>query len=252
MNKPAFDPAITLEASFQKWEALFLSVGVELGSDTGHRLAHYLKELKLWNRRTNLVSFGGDEELVVAHLADSLMVLLEPSARDLASARAVDVGSGGGFPGVPIAVARPGWSVTLVESVGKKTDFLEILPDRLGQANLAVEPTRAEDLGRDDAHRGRYDLAFCRAVGRFTTGLELTLPLLKVGGSWLAHRGADAPEEAAAATAALRALGGEVASLFPYRLPHLDKQRCIVRVVKTASTPDTYPRRAGMPAKRPL
>jgi 16S rRNA (guanine527-N7)-methyltransferase len=246
------DPSLTLEACFQKWEGLFASAGVELGSETGRLMSHYLKELKLWNRRVSLVSFASDEELLLSHLADSLMAFQDPLVQAAVEARAVDIGTGGGFPGVPLRLARPGWSMALLESVNKKTLFLDALLERLPLKNCAVLRGRAEDLARDPAHRGAYDLAFCRAVGRFSTGLELALPLLRVGGAWIAHRGADAPAEIEASAEALKQLGGEVAASYAYRLPHLDRPRHIVRVRKTSETPDKFPRRAGMPAKRPL
>lgn len=246
------DPALTLEACFQKWEDLLASAGVELGSEAGRSMSHYLKELKLWNRRVSLVSFSSDEELLLSHLADSLMAFQDPAVQSAVEARAIDIGTGGGFPGVPLRLARPGWTMAFVESVKKKTLFLDVLLERLPLKNCVVLNARAEDLARDPAHRETYSLAFCRAVGRFSTGLELALPLLRVGGAWVAHRGADAPEEIAASAEALKELGGEVTASYAYRLPHLDRPRHIVRVQKTAPTPEKYPRRAGVPAKKPL
>jgi len=237
-----------LAALFEKERPRLEPLGVS--AEATSRLIAFLEKLKAWNAHTNLISFTDDEELFWSHAVDSLMVLSLAGAA--ASARAIDVGTGGGFPGMPIALARPDWRVTLLDSVGKKVDFLRAAASELGAANVDALSGRAEELARLPEHRASYDLAFCRAVGNFSVVLELTLPFLKTGGALLAHRGEDGPDEAGAAASALTLLGGAFRNNFSYRLPHRDKTRHILRVEKTAPTPDAYPRRAGMPAKRPL
>jgi 16S rRNA (guanine527-N7)-methyltransferase len=198
----------------------------------------------------NLVADDSDDALFL-HLLDSLQLLRDPAAAR-AEAKIVDVGTGGGFPGLAALAARPHWTGLLVDSVRKKAEAVgEIAARRLGP-RAGISWLRAETLGREAAHRETYDLAFCRAVGRFTTVAELTLPLLKTGGALLAHRGHEAPEETAAAGKALDLLGARVAGLTAYALPGLDKKRYIVRVEKIRPTPEAYPRREGVPAKKPL
>ncbi|MGQ0644950.1 MAG: 16S rRNA (guanine(527)-N(7))-methyltransferase RsmG [Elusimicrobiota bacterium] len=246
----ALDPALALEPAAAKWSALLEPLGAAPGSAVLGRLLAYLSELKAWNENVNLISYQCDEELLLGHLLDSLMVLEDPALP--AAARCVDVGSGGGLPGFPLRLARPGWAMTFVESIQKKAAFLQAAADKFSLDDCRVEAARAEDLAREPAHREAYDLAFFRAVGDFSMGLELTLPFLKIGGACLAHRGADGPQEADAAAEALKILGGEVVGRRSYRLPHRDKERWILRVEKRRPTPPEYPRRPGVPAKRPL
>jgi 16S rRNA (guanine527-N7)-methyltransferase len=213
-------------------------------------LRDILLDVRQASTRANLVGDASDEALF-SHLMDSLQALADPAARR-EDARIVDVGTGGGFPGLVLLAVRTGWRGTLVDSVKKKTDALGlILAGRLGGRGEALWG-RAETLARETGRRDSYDLAFCRAVGRLTTVMELTLPFLKPGGFLLAHRGHEAPDEAEASRSAAELLGGRMETPTPYRLPGLDKTRYIVRVAKTGLTPPTYPRRNGVPAKRPL
>lgn len=223
-----------------------------LGATADHLrlLRDILLDVQKASNQANIVGDASDETLFL-HLLDSLQALADPAARR-EEARIVDVGTGGGFPGLVLLAVRTGWRGTLVDSVKKKTDLLKpILTGRLGGRGEALWG-RAETLAREADRRDSYDLAFCRAVGRLTTVMELTLPFLKPGGFLLVHRGHEALEEAEASRSAAELLGGRMETPTPYRLPGLDKTRYIVRVAKTGSTPPTYPRRDGVPAKRPL
>jgi 16S rRNA (guanine527-N7)-methyltransferase len=214
-------------------------------------LKMFLEILQAANRRIRLVGDASWEELAL-HAEDSLAALRTETARARGPARCVDVGSGGGFPGVPLRSERPDWSFTFLDSVKKKADFLQAVVDRLSLKNCRAVWGRAEEVGRDPAHRETYELAFCRAVGPFAAVAELTLPLLRVGGVWFAHRGELGDREPAAAARALDILGGRPIETFSYRPTGKDKPRYIVCVEKIRPTPPAYPRRAGMPAKRPL
>ncbi|MBI4396543.1 MAG: 16S rRNA (guanine(527)-N(7))-methyltransferase RsmG [Elusimicrobia bacterium] len=227
------------------------SVGMRPDSNEARRMRQFLEDLRSWNQKVNLVSFHSDEELFVHHLLDSLMALKAPAARK-AEARTVDVGSGGGFPGFPLILARPGWSLTSIESVKKKQVFLLEAAKHLCLFNISALAERAEETARNPEHRETYDLAFCRAVGRLSTICELTLPFLRVGGTLLAHRGAEGSDETRQAADAIKELGGQPVNLSSYRLPLLDKSRTIVSIEKVRPAPAQYPRRAGLPAKRPL
>lgn len=213
------------------------------------RLWDFLADVRSVNSRLNLLSDDTDAFLL-HHLMDALQPLRLAGLPE--TARLVDVGTGGGFPGLPLLMARPGWSGLLVDSVRKKAEAVRDLAARHAPGRGETSWTRAETLAHEPALRGAFDLAFCRALGPFTTVLELTLPFLKTGGALLAHRGHEAPAETAAAEKALSALGGSVVETLPYDLPGLDKKRYIVRVLKTLPTPSAYPRREGVPAKRPL
>lgn len=213
-------------------------------------LAAIVKDVQAANARLNLLSEAAEQALSV-HLLDALQPLADPAAHR-AQARIIDVGTGGGFPGLPLLAVRDGWRGVLLDSIQKKSDALAEICARHTPGRAQALCGRAELLAREAEHREKYDLAFCRALGRFTTVLELTLPFLAVGGVLLAHRGHEAADEGPAAAAALEKLGGKIESLTAYTLPGLDKKRYIVRVVKERPTPAEYPRRDGVPAKRPL
>lgn len=209
----------------------------------------FLGALQAANRDVNLVSASTVNDLRL-HAADSVQVLRGVSAES--PLRAIDVGSGGGFPGVPLAIARPRWDVSLLDSLRKKQATLQSISTELGWTNVRVLCGRAEELARDVGHRESYDLAFCRAVGRFSTVLELTLPFLKVGGMALLHRGHEGPGELASANAVLAKLGGTGGPTFSYRIPGLDLDRFIICIEKSSQTSEVFPRRPGIPSKKPL
>ncbi len=224
---------------------------IDLSKDAASRLEKFLQHLKIANQKINLISYADDRELFINHLRDSLMVLLDGAARDRNKARVIDVGSGGGFPGVPLAIARPGWSVTLLDSIQKKGRALKEILQKLG-LSASILSGRAEELGRTPEHRESYDIALCRAVGGLSTVLEITLPFLRVGGVALLHRGTQAEAEVEANRDTIGLLGGAMSALSRYRLPGLRHERLILHVDKTHQTDIRFPRRSGVPTKRPL
>lgn len=213
----------------------------------------YYEELVEWNRRFNLTAITDYEGVQVRHFLDSLSCLLALPARCLrAGARIVDVGTGAGFPGIPLKIVCPHISLTLVEATRKKVAFLEHLISRLGLENVHVIHGRAEELGRRKVHREQYDWAVARAVAEMPTLVEYLLPLVRVGGAILAQKGESGPAEVHAAEEAIRILGGEVRRLVPVHLHGIAETRYLVIVDKVAATPEKYPRRPGIPSKRPL
>jgi 16S rRNA (guanine527-N7)-methyltransferase len=156
------------------------------------------------------------------------------------------------MPGLALAIVCPAWRVTLMDSVAKKTAFLTHMARRLDLQSLAVVTARAEELGRQDEHRAAYDLAVARAVADLPVLAEYALPLLRVGGVLIALKGADALEEVDRAAGALETLGGRTVGVDAYELGGGAGTRHVVVVEKATPTPDTYPRRPGIPAKRPL
>lgn len=209
-----------------------------------------LRELVLAeNERTNLTRIVDEGEFVEKHALDSLLGL---AALPAGPGRAVDVGSGGGFPGLPLAIARPLWTFVLVESLQKKASFLERAARDLGLANVTVLAERAEDAARRPGNRESFDAATVRAVSSVAVTLELVLPFLRTGGRALLYRGreeAEADEAAARAVAPL--LGGGSSTVHAHALPSGAERRLIV-VEKASPTPERFPRRAGMAEKRPL
>jgi 16S rRNA (guanine527-N7)-methyltransferase len=223
---------------------------------TGHQLAAletYYRELVEWNRRFNLTAITDREGVLVRHFLDSLSCLkVLPRAELAAGARLIDVGTGAGFPGVPLKIACPGLHLTLLEATGKKAAFLEHLVAVLDLRCVTVIHGRAEDLGRSPSHREQYDWAVARAVAEMPTLTEYLLPLVRVGGALLAQKGEGAVAEVQGAHGAILRLGGRVRRLEPVELRGLAETRYLVVVDKVAATSEKYPRRPGVPAKRPL
>lgn len=223
--------------------------GLSLPGSFFSRVDSYLAALTHINTSLNLISFTTEEELR-GHVVDALQILRAvPVSGPL---RVIDVGTGGGLPGAPLAIARADWNVTLLDSLRKKQSAVSTLLESAQILNARAECARAEDLAHQGGYRESFDGALCRAVGRFSTVLELTLPFLKLGGSAFLHRGSDGREELAGAGKALAELGGRPGPLFSYKLPGMEKERLIICVEKAHQTSVKYPRRVGMPEKRPL
>ncbi len=227
-------------------EAGAAALGVPLDAAQLGLFGRYLAGLRDWNRRLNLTSAAALADAERTHFLDALA--LAPYLRELpVSAGLVDIGSGAGFPGIPLKLAMPGIELALVEATAKKVEFLRWLVGELSLTGVAVHGGRTEDLAHDPALRERFDAATARALGAFPTVLELTLPFLRVGGVLLAQRGNAGPAEASAVTGAAEALGGRLRAV-----ESTGEGRYVVVVDKVSPTPERYPRRSGMPAKRPL
>lgn len=214
-------------------------------------LSAYLSLLLDTNRRVNLTAVRDRAAAWRRHIVDSLTLL--PLLQDLSpGSRLIDVGSGGGLPGVPLAITRPDLRVTLLEATGKKARFLETCRRQLPLPNLAVLNARAEEAGQAPSHRERYDLATVRALGPLAELLEYTLPLVRVGGRVLAMKGPAVGQELQAAKHALAELGAGHADVFDAYPPSFAIDSVIVQVTKSRATPRRYPRAPGIPRRRPL
>ena len=231
-------------------EQVYNQVGLRLNRFQLNALHQYEKELLAWNARYNLTAIRDVEEIRTKHFLDSLTCLL--AIRDIPSLRLIDIGTGAGFPGLALKIVTPNLHLTLVESVGKKADFCRHMVQKLELENVQVVQERAEVLGQSPIHREQYDWAVARAVAALPVLAEYLLPLVKVGGSILAMKGETAPAEVHAAEHAMHLLGGRMRQLLPVMLPGVAEERYLVVVDKTAATPPAYPRRVGIPARRPL
>ena len=213
----------------------------------------YAAELAEWNEKFNLTAIKNPAEVEIKHFADSLSCLL--AIRDTGygiRSSLIDIGTGAGFPGLPLKIVCPEIKLTLVESVGKKAAFLERVVSKLELKEVKVIKLRAEEIGREKEHRENYDWAVARAVAEMRTLLEYLLPLVKVGGKVLAQKGENAPAETHAAEHAGKILGGCLAQITPIELPGIVEPRYLVVFDKVAATPGKYPRRPGVPTKEPL
>ncbi len=234
-------------------------LGISLSAGQLEQFQIYYRELAEWNGRANLTAITGCEETQVRHFLDSLTVCLPfrkkpdaPLDSLTGVARVVDVGSGAGFPGLPLKLAFPHLELHLIESVGKKTAFLEHLSNMLGLGGVTAHTGRAEALARDPALRDSFDLALVRGVARLSLLLEYALPFCRVGGKVVALKHSGLETELAEAEFALSELGGKQAGVFPVTLAGLTDDRVAAAFEKAALTPERYPRRVGIPAKRPL
>jgi len=236
------------------WQSTLLRGAAEFGlAPTPEEMEAYRTHLELLlshNRRAGLTSITDPAEIAIKHFLDSLTGLL---LHDIAAGeRVADLGSGGGFPGLVLAVARPHASYLLVERTKKRAAFLQEAAGALGLNHVEVLSARAEEAGRDPLRRETYHLVLGRAVAPLPVLLEYGLPLARVGGHLLAYKGPDVEPELARSQTALDALGGRLAATRSLSLPQQMGERVLVLVEKTAPTPPRYPRRPRLPPKRPL
>jgi 16S rRNA (guanine527-N7)-methyltransferase len=207
------------------------------------------KELLLSeNTKHNLISRKTNTEALEQHIEDCRKIL---AFMTFNKERIIDIGSGAGFPGLILAMYKPDNRVTLIEADLKKSEYLKMATEKLHLKNVNVIKKRAEEIGRENEHRASYDICCSRAVASMNIMLEYSLPLVKVGGSVLLWKGRNYEREIAEANRALQILAGKVADVYLYNLVN-EKDRAIVRVEKIDITPDMYPRRVGIPVKRPL
>lgn len=228
-------------------QALF---GIHLTGRQLIALMTYERELLAWNQRFNLTAVRDTEGVRTKHFLDSLSCVLAWKADP--PTHLIDVGTGAGFPGLPLKIIYPSMQLTLVESVGKKVKFCQHIVDKLGLEETSVIHARAEDMGHIPERREKYDWAVARAVANLRVLAEYLLPLVQVGGTMLAQKGESGPVEVHAAERAMKILGGHVRQLLPVILPGVVEEHYLIMVDKIAATPPQYPRKPGIPTKKPL
>jgi 16S rRNA (guanine527-N7)-methyltransferase len=224
--------------------------GIHLTNRQVTAFTTYEQELLSWNEKFNLTAIREPEAIRTKHFLDSLTVLSE--LNHPIPERLVDVGTGAGFPGIPLKIMLPELKLTLVESVGKKAEFCRHVVEVLNLKDVVVLNLRAEEMGQMAQHRAQYDWAVARAVSSMPVLAEYLLPLVRLGGGMLSQKGENAHAELQQAEKAFRILGGNLRRITPVMLPGVVEERYIVVVDKKATTPAQYPRRAGLPAKKPL
>ncbi|HRN51293.1 MAG TPA: 16S rRNA (guanine(527)-N(7))-methyltransferase RsmG [Anaerolineales bacterium] len=226
-------------------------LGEPLSAEQAAAFDTYADELLDWNQRINLTAVREREAVHTRHFLDSLSCWL--AMRQQPGARIIDIGTGAGLPGLPLKIWQPRLQLSLLESVGKKARFLEHVVQVLGLDNVQVLTARAEDAGRDPAHREQYDWAVARAVAPLPVLAEYLLPFVRVGGYMLAQKARGVAEEAEQAANAFGQLGGKLRDLIQVRVPGLeDEERWLVVVQKLKPTQARFPRQAGTPSKNPL
>ncbi len=236
-------------------------LGLELSAEQLARFEQYYRELVSYNEKVNLTAIIEYEAVQIRHFLDSL-TLASPILRgdkpdkafDISTAALVDIGAGAGFPGLPLKIIYPEIRLTLVESVGKKAIFLREIAEKLEMTNVTVLTERAEEIGQMAEHRAQYNLATGRAVAALAILAEYCLPLVKIGGLFIALKKGKLGEEITAAQKAIGILGGQLRRTPGFQLPQdtPDDERKLIVVEKVKKTPSTFPRKIGIPSKQPL
>jgi 16S rRNA (guanine527-N7)-methyltransferase len=216
----------------------------------------YFNELVEWNKGFNLLSYKTEKDILYRHFCDCLYsakALNELSSCD--NVKVVDLGTGSGMPGIPVKIVLPNIQITLVESITKKCKFLENVNNKLN-SNIETLRIRAEELGQNPKHRNKYDFVLSRAVSKFSPNLEISIPLLKVGGYFIVHKTKDSilslEKGLPSVEKALKHLGAKLEKTISYNLPNQELNYCILVFKKYKDTPAQFPRKVGVPEKKPL
>ena len=234
----------------QEFYQLLSQQGIELTDRQKDQFERYFELLVEWNEKINLTAITEKNEVYLKHFYDSIAPVLQ-GLIDNQEIKLLDIGAGAGFPSLPMKIICPQLDVTIIDSLNKRINFLKLLAEELALDKVHFYHGRAEDFAQDKAFRARFDLVTARAVARMQVLSELTIPYLKVGGKLLALKASNAPEELDEAKNALNLLFSKVQDNLSYALPNGDP-RFITVVEKKKETPNKYPRKAGMPNKRPL
>ena len=225
-------------------------LGFPLTDRQKEQYERYFELLVEWNEKINLTAITDKDEVYLKHFYDSIAPILQGLIENQ-PIRLLDIGAGAGFPSLPMKILFPELDVTIIDSLNKRINFLHLLAEELGLSGVHFYHGRAEDFAQDKAFRAQFDIVTARAVARMQVLSELTIPYLKVGGHLLALKASNAPEELEEAKNALNLLFSKVEDNLQYELPNGDP-RYITLVEKKKETPNKYPRKAGMPNKRPL
>lgn len=228
-------------------ELVTTKTGINLSENQLRQFSLYGDLLVAWNEKINLTSITDPEEIMVKHFLDSLTL-----SQFVQGDKVADLGTGAGFPGVPLKIFFVHKSFTLVDSLAKRLDFLQEVILKLGLEQINTVHARAEDFGRDPQYRCLYDTVVSRAVARLPVLLEYAIPVLRLGGVFLASKGSQAEDEVRESEKALAILGAQIRDVKEFNLGYGAEYRSIIIIEKVKETPLQYPRKAGTPAKKPL
>lgn len=224
--------------------------GIELTEVQIDQLDKYFEMLVEWNKVMNLTAITEPKEVAIKHMIDSLSAWNEDKMGNAKTI--IDVGTGAGFPGIPLKIYKPELKLTLLDSLNKRIKFLQAVVDELGLADVQCIHARAEEGARNKQLREKYDVAVSRAVARLPVLAEYCIPFVKVGGTFVALKGMKYAEEAADGQNALKVLGADDVDIVEVHLPEIDDKRAVIYAKKKRGTPKQYPRKAGTPDKNPL
>ena len=223
---------------------------IELSEHQLHQFYQYFELLVEWNKVMNLTAITELEDVVTKHFVDSLSLVKAVS--DLSDEKILDMGTGAGFPGIPLKIAFPELKITLLDSLNKRINFLNEVIGQLQLGEIQAVHGRAEDYGRDKLYREQYDYCVSRAVANLSTLSEYCMPYVKIGGAFIPYKSGKIEEELNQAKGAVKLLGGKIEEVVTFVLPKTDVERSFVIVRKTEGTSKKYPRKAGLTSKEPM
>ena len=228
------------------------NIGIDISDIQCQQFFDFMNLLIEKNKVINLTTIVEPDEIIVRHFLDSCMMIKFFKENDLDGKRIVDVGTGAGFPGLPLAIMLQKTNFVLTDTLGKRIKFLQEVLDCIGTNNVQLIKARAEDFAHEKGYREQFDYIVSRGVARFSVLSEYSLPLLAVGGKMLAYKMNDCDEELKEGAKAISVLGGMFHVKHPYDIVDREPERCIVEIDKVKTAPSKYPRKAGTPSKEPL
>ena len=223
-------------------------LGVRFSVEQIDKFHKYMNLLIEWNKKMNLTAIIEPSEIILKHFIDSITILKEIKDQEMV----VDVGTGAGFPGIPLSIMNPTLKITLVDSLNKRLIFLQEVINELDLKNVELVHARAEEFGRNKKYREKFDVATSRAVANLATLSEYLLPLVKINGKAISMKAGNASQEIEDAKKAIKTLGGNINNIEEFNLPQSDIGRTIIIIDKIKGTPGKYPRKPGTPAKEPI
>lgn len=230
------------------FEEMQKKLDIKLNVEQLEKFYKYMGLLIEWNEKMNLTAITEPNEIILKHFVDSLTILKEIND----NSKVVDVGTGAGFPGIPLSIANESLKITLVDSLNKRLIFLQEVIEKLELKNVEIIHSRAEDFGQNKKYRENFDFATSRAVANLSTLSEYLIPLVKINGKCICMKASDVEEEINQAKNAINVLGGTIEKIEEFKLPESDIGRTIIVINKQKNTPIKYPRKAGTPSKEPI
>ena len=231
-------------------ENAFEQLNISVSSETVSKFEKHMKLVLEWNKKVNLTAITNEDDFIKKHFIDSILCAGFDEIKNADTL--IDVGTGAGFPGVPLALVFPDKQFLLIDSLGKRIKILYEILETLGISNVTPIHTRAEDLAHKKEYREKFDICFSRAVANLATLAEYCLPFVNIGGAFISYKGPDAGEELKWAGNAIKLLGGEAEDIRKINIEGFDLDHNIIIVKKKRNTPVKYPRKAGTPTKEPL